>query len=51
MGWVIGNWSDEMPGKQGGVVTESGNYLSLYKKEADVVWRLVLDIWHNTPSK
>jgi uncharacterized protein (TIGR02246 family) len=48
VGWVVGNSTIEFPtGDTMG--TGTGNYVVVYRKEADGVWRIVIDTWNDAP--
>lgn len=47
-GWVVGNSTIDFPmGDTMG--TGTGNYVIVYRKEADGVWRIVIDTWNDAP--
>jgi uncharacterized protein (TIGR02246 family) len=48
LGWVVGNSTIEFPmGDTMG--TGTGNYVVVYRKEPDGVWRIVIDTWNDAP--
>jgi len=48
LGYVVGNLTIEFPmGDTMG--TGTGNYVVVYRKEADGVWRIVIDTWNDAP--
>ena len=49
--WLVGNFSVDYPTEGGKMATATGNYVSVYRKEADGVWRTMLDTWNDTPLK
>lgn len=51
LAWLVGNFPVDYPTDGGKTATATGNYVSVYRKEADGVWRTVLDTWNDTPSK
>ena len=51
LAWLVGNFSVDYPTEGGKMATATGNYVSVYRKETDGVWRTVLDTWNDTPSK
>jgi uncharacterized protein (TIGR02246 family) len=51
MAWVVGNFSINVPTQQGGTTTATGNYVGVYVKDPDGVWRLMIDTWNDMPPK
>lgn len=51
MAWLLGNWSVEFPTDKGDMGIANGNYLMVYRKEADGVWRTVVETWNEAPSE
>ena len=51
LAWLVGNFSVDYPTEGGKMATATGNYVTVYRKEADGVWRTVLDTWNDTPAK
>jgi uncharacterized protein (TIGR02246 family) len=49
--WLVGNFAVDYPGQQGKLATATGNYVVVYQKESDGVWRLVIDTWNEAPAK
>jgi ketosteroid isomerase-like protein len=49
--WLVGNFAVDYPGQQGKLATATGNYIVMYRKESDGVWRLVIDTWNEAPAK
>jgi uncharacterized protein (TIGR02246 family) len=48
LGWVVGNNTIDFPmGDTMG--TGTGNYVVIYRKEADGAWRIVVDTWNDAP--
>lgn len=48
LGWIVGNSTIDFPmGDSMG--TGTGNYVVVYRKEADGVWRIVIDTWNDAP--
>ena len=48
LGWVVGNSTIEFPtGDTMG--TGTGNYVVVYRKEDDGVWRIMIDTWNDAP--
>jgi uncharacterized protein (TIGR02246 family) len=50
LAWLVGNWSVDFPTDKGDMATATGNYVAVYRKEADGVWRMVIDTWNEAPS-
>jgi uncharacterized protein (TIGR02246 family) len=48
LGWVVGDQSIEFP-VEGEMMTGTGNYVVIYRKEDDGVWRIVVDTWNDAP--
>lgn len=51
MAYVVGNFSLDVPDQQGNITTATGNYVVIYVKESDGVWRLTIDTWNDAPAK
>ena len=51
LAWVVGDFSVDSPTEGGAVVTATGNYTAVYRKEADGVWRIVVATWNEAPSE
>jgi uncharacterized protein (TIGR02246 family) len=49
--WLVGNFAVDYPGRQGKLTSTTGNYVVVYRKESDGVWRLVIDTWNEAPAK
>jgi uncharacterized protein (TIGR02246 family) len=50
LAYEIGDFSLEVPAKDGNVSVAPGNYLVVWKKGADGVWRLKVDTWNDAPA-
>jgi uncharacterized protein (TIGR02246 family) len=48
LGWVIGDQTVRYPAN-GEMMTGTGNYVIVYRKEADGAWRIVVDTWNDAP--
>jgi uncharacterized protein (TIGR02246 family) len=48
LGWVVGNTTIEFP-VEGGMMTGTGNYVIVYRREDDGAWRIVIDTWNDAP--
>lgn len=48
LGWVVGDQTVQFP-VDGEMVTGTGNYVVVYRKEADGAWRIVIDTWNDAP--
>ena len=51
LAWLVGDFTVDYPTEGGKMATATGNYVVVYRKEPDGVWRLVLETWNDTPSK
>lgn len=49
LGYEIGLFSVDYPAEGDQIATATGNYLVVWKREADGVWRLYRDTWNDTP--
>jgi len=49
LAFEVGLFSVDYPGEGGQMATATGNYLVVWKREADGVWRLYRDTWNDTP--
>lgn len=49
LAYEIGLFSVDYPAENGQMGTATGNYLVVWKREADGVWRLYRDTWNDTP--
>jgi uncharacterized protein (TIGR02246 family) len=50
LAYEIGDFSLEVPAEDGNVAVAPGNYLVVWKKGADGVWRLKVDTWNDKPA-
>lgn len=50
MGYCTGSNRMTAPGPDGNVATMIGRYVTVWRKEADGVWRCAVDIWNAGPS-
>jgi uncharacterized protein (TIGR02246 family) len=50
LAYEIGDFSLEVPGKDGGMALAPGNYVVVWKRGADGVWRLKVDTWNDAPA-
>ena len=48
LGWVVGDQTVQFP-SDGGMMTGTGNYVVVYRKEDDGQWRIVIDTWNDAP--
>lgn len=48
--WEVGNFSVDIA-QQSAKVTATGNYITVYRKDADGVWRIAVDTWNDAPAK
>jgi uncharacterized protein (TIGR02246 family) len=51
LAWVVGNFSVDYTTEQGSKATATGNYISIYRKDTDGQWRVVVDTWNDAPAK
>ena len=49
LGYEVGLFSVDYPTEGGQMATATGNYLVVWKRDADGVWRLYRDTWNDTP--
>jgi ketosteroid isomerase-like protein len=49
MGYTYGNYEFRAAGKDGKPVVEHGKYTSIWKKQKDGSWKVVLDMGNSTP--
>jgi len=49
LGYEIGLYSVDYPADNGQMATATGDYLVVWKREADGVWRYYRDTWNDTP--
>lgn len=49
LGYTFGNWEYHDVGKDGQKIDEYGNYVTIWKKQADGKWKYVLDGGSSTP--
>ena len=48
LGWVVGDQTVRFP-VDGEMMTGTGNYIIVYRKEDDGAWRIVIDTWNDAP--
>ncbi len=49
LAYLIGLFSVKAPADNDQMITATGTYLEIWKREADGVWRLHRDTWNDTP--
>ena len=49
LAYLIGLFSVKVPADNDQMITATGTYLEVWKREADGVWRLHRDTWNDTP--
>ncbi len=49
LAYEVGLYSVKVPAENDQMTTATGNFLVVWKKEADGVWRLYRDTWNDTP--
>jgi ketosteroid isomerase-like protein len=50
LAYEVGDFSLDVPGEGGSFTTSTGNYLVVWKRDADGVWRLKVDTWNDAPA-
>jgi len=50
LAYEIGDFSLDVPGKDGGMTPAPGNYVVVWKRGSDGVWRLKVDTWNDAPA-
>jgi len=50
LGYTYGTYVAKGPGPQGNVVERHGKYVSIWKKQADGSWKVVVDIGNSSPA-
>jgi ketosteroid isomerase-like protein len=51
LGWTVGRWEASHRGPAGSkAVTGTGNYVTLWKRQADGSWKVALDIGNSDPQ-
>jgi uncharacterized protein (TIGR02246 family) len=50
LAYEIGDFSLDVPGEDGSMTPAPGNYLVVWKKGSDGVWRLKVDTWNDAPA-
>lgn len=48
LGWVVGDQTVRFP-VDGEMMTGTGNYIIVYRKDEDGAWRIVVDTWNDAP--
>ena len=48
LGWVVGDQTVRFP-VDGEMMTGTGNYIIVYRKDDDGAWRIVIDTWNDAP--
>ena len=51
LAYEIGSFSLQAPAENNTMMTASGNYVVVWKHEADGNWRLHVDTWNDAPSE
>lgn len=51
LAWLVGNFAVDYTTPQGSKATATGNYVTVYRKESDGQWRIVVDTWNDAPAK
>jgi uncharacterized protein (TIGR02246 family) len=50
LAYEIGEFTLQVPGKDGSMTIAPGNYVVVWKKGADGAWRLKVDTWNDAPA-
>jgi uncharacterized protein (TIGR02246 family) len=51
LAYEVGLFSLQVPAKNNAMVTATGNYVVVWKRDAEGNWRLHIDTWNDTPAK
>ena len=51
LGYTVGNWERRLKAKDGRVVVQHGQYLTVWKKQADGRWQVIFDGGSEAPAK
>jgi uncharacterized protein (TIGR02246 family) len=51
LAYEVGDFSLQVPGEDGKLTTAPGNYVVVWKRGGDGVWRLKVDTWNDAPSQ
>lgn len=49
MGYTTGNNSSTFPGPDGKLMTVTGRYVSVWRRDSSGAWKCVVDIWNSGP--
>lgn len=49
LGFTRGDWTARVPGEDGAVSESTGRYLSIWKRQADGAWKVILDFGNSSP--
>lgn len=44
LGWTTGTWVSEGPDPEGGTVRSEGRYVTIWRRQADGSWKVVMDL-------
>jgi uncharacterized protein (TIGR02246 family) len=50
LAYEVGDFSLQVPGEDGKLTTAPGNYVVVWKRGGDGVWRLKVDTWNDAPA-
>ncbi len=50
LGFTRGDWTARVPGEDGAVSESTGRYLSIWKRQADGAWKVILDFGNSSPA-
>ena len=50
LGFTRGDWISRVPGEDGAVSESRGRYVSIWKRQADGAWKIILDFGNSSPK-
>jgi uncharacterized protein (TIGR02246 family) len=51
LAYEVGSFSIQVPAENNSMATAGGNYLVIWKRDADGRWRLHIDTWNDAPDQ
>jgi ketosteroid isomerase-like protein len=51
LGFTIGTYEQHIPGKDGKVTVLTGRYVTIWRKQADGSWKVLVDVGSENPSR